>query len=73
MAPDAQPEIQVYAKAIFELVKPLAPITMKAFTDFRLNTITLSGPEIESIRTGVPLSSPSEQRELNEKKLLLNI
>jgi thymidylate synthase (FAD) len=73
MAPDAQSEIQVYAKAIFELVKPLAPITMKAFTDFRLNTITLSGPEIESIRTGVPLSSPSEQRELNEKKLLLNI
>jgi len=73
MAPDAQPEIQVYAKAIFELIKPLLPITMKAFTDFRLNAITLSGPEIESIRTGIPLSSPGEQRELNEKKLLLHI
>jgi len=73
MAPDAQPEIQVYAKAMFELIKPLLPITMKAFTDFRLNAITLSGPEIESIRTGIPLSSPGEQRELNEKKLLLHI
>ena len=73
MAPDAQPEIQEYARAIFELVKPLAPLTMKAFVDFRVNAITLSGPEIESIKTGVPLSSPGEQRELNEKKLLMNI
>lgn len=73
MAPDAQPEIQEYARAIFECVKPLLPITMKAFMDFRINSITLSGPEIESIRTGVPLSSPGERRELDEKKILLKI
>ena len=73
MAPDAQPEIQEYARAIFEIVKPLAPLTMKAFEDFRLNAISLSGPEIESIRTGVPLSSPGEKRELEEKKKLLGL
>jgi len=73
MAPDAQPEIQEYARAIFECIKPLLPITMKAFMDFRINSITLSGPEIESIRTGVPLSSPGERRELDEKKILLKI
>ena len=70
MAPDAQQEIREYAQAIFECVKPLAPITMKAFLDFRVNAMTLSGPEVESLRTGVPLKNAGERRELEEKKKL---
>jgi thymidylate synthase (FAD) len=73
MAPDAQQEIREYANAIFECVKPLVPLSMKAFEDFRLNSVTLSGPEIESIKTGVPLKNVSEQRELVEKKKRLGL
>ena len=73
LAPDAQQEIREYAQAIFERVEPLLPLTMKAFKDFKLDAIHLSGPEIESIRTGLPLKYPSEQRELDEKKSILNI
>jgi thymidylate synthase (FAD) len=73
MAPDAQQEIREYAQAIYECVQPLVPFTMKAFMDFRVNAMSLSGPEIESIKTGVPLKSPGEQRELEEKKKRLGI
>ena len=33
----AQKEIRDYAEAIYELVQPLVPITMKAFMEFRMN------------------------------------
>jgi hypothetical protein len=46
---------------------------MKAFNDFRVNAIMLSGSEIEAIKSGVPLVNKSEQRELEEKKKLLKI
>lgn len=73
MAPDAQKEIQEYAVAIYNCIEPLLPVTMKAFNDFRVNAISLSGPEIESIKSGVPLTNKGEQRELDEKKKLLGI
>lgn len=68
MAPDAQKEIRDYANAIFDIVKPLAPYTMKAFLDFRVNSVTLTGPEVISLNTGIPLENPGEQREFEEKK-----
>ena len=71
MEAGAQKEIRDYANAIYELVKPLAPLTMKAFKDFRLDAIHLSGPEIAAIRDGTTLSSKGEQRELDTKKKLL--
>jgi len=73
MAPDAQKEIREYAVAIFNIVKELVPLTMKAFMDFRVNSVTLTGPEVESLRTGVPLTNSSEQREFEAKKKLLGI
>ena len=73
MAPDAQKEIRDYANAIFEIVKPLAPYTMQAFLDFRVNAVTLSGAEAISLRTGIPLERPGEQREFEEKKKLLGL
>lgn len=69
----AQEEIRLYAEAIFKLVEPLLPITMKAFTDFRLNAMHLSGPEIEAIRNGTPIESPGERREFEEKRKLLGL
>jgi thymidylate synthase (FAD) len=73
MAPDAQQEIREYADAIFKCVEPLLPFTMKAFLDFRVNAMSLSGPEIEAIKSGVPMTNKGEQRELDEKKRRLNI
>ena len=68
-----QKEIRDYANAIYDLVKPLVPITMKAFMDFRMNAIQLTGPEIESIVNGTPIESPGERREFEQKMRLLGI
>jgi hypothetical protein len=46
---------------------------MKAFMDFRVNSMSLSGPEIEAIKSGIPLTNKSEQRELEDKKKALGI
>jgi thymidylate synthase (FAD) len=73
MAPDAQQEIREYAVAIYDEIKSLVPLTMKAFMDFRVNAVTLTGPEVESLQTGVPLSNATEQKEFEEKKRRLKI
>lgn len=67
MESGAQKEIRDYAVAIFQLVKPLCPITMKAFEDFRLNSIQLSGIEIDCIKNKYLPNSPGEKREFIEK------
>lgn len=46
----AQYEIRVYAEAILELIKDIVPVTAKAFEDYTLNSITLSGVEVEAFR-----------------------
>ena len=69
----AQYEIREYASAIYELIKPLVPVTMEAFNDFRINTITFTGPEIDALNTGNPIESPGEKREFEEKLKKLRI
>ena len=69
----AQKEIRDYAEAIYELVQPLVPITMKAFMDFRMNALQLSGPEIEAIANGTPIESIGERREFEQKLRLLGL
>lgn len=69
----AQQEIQDYAKAIYKLVEPLAPIAMKAFIDFRVNAVTLTGPEIKYITEGTPIESPGEKRECEGKLKILGL
>jgi len=70
----AQKEIQEYANAIYKLVQPKVPITMEAFMDFRVNSISLTGPELEAIKNkNYKLESPGENRELQEKLKLLGI
>ena len=69
----AQMEIREYANAIYELVKPLVPVTMEAFKDFRTDAMHLTGPEIRAIATGEKIESPGERREFEEKLKRLNI
>ena len=47
----AQLEIRQYANAIGGIVKQLFPITWEAFEDYRLNSVTLTGPEVVILRT----------------------
>jgi len=63
----AQKEIRDYACAVYQLVEGLAPHTFEAFRDFRLNSIQLSGPELEALREKKHLESPGENREFLEK------
>jgi thymidylate synthase (FAD) len=46
----AQKEIQDLAKQIYELIKPVVPLTCEAFEDFVVGAMTLSRVEIEAIR-----------------------
>jgi len=67
LAPDAQQEIRELAQQIFEIVKQKLPIVAEAFQDFRLSTVTLTGPEL----SGAELSK-GEAREFMDKKILLS-
>lgn len=64
----AQPEIQEYARAVYELIKPKVPLTVEAFEDFRLSKMYLSRLEIEAIREGrKEIPGKGENREFQEK------
>jgi len=69
----AQQEIREYAQTIYDMIEPLVPITMEAFKDFRMNTITFSRLEIEYLNNGIPIESPGERREFEEKLKILRI
>ena len=69
----AQKEIQEYGKAMYDLVEPLVPITMKAFMDFRVDAIQLTGTEIRALNHGEIIKSPGERREFEEKLKRLNL
>ena len=74
MEAGAQKEIRDYATAMYELVKDKIPIVMEAFMDFRVNAITLTGPEIEAIKNKTyKIESPGENRELESKIILLKL
>ena len=69
----AQKEIREYANAMYDLIEPLAPVTMEAFKDFRVDAMHLTGPEIRALAQGIPIESPGEQREFEEKLKRLNL
>ncbi len=73
LAPDAQQEIREYANEIYEIIKPMLPLTMEAFKDFRLDAVTLSGPEIKAIKTGVFSGTKREFEEFTQKCTLLEL
>ena len=61
MDPHAQIEIQDYARAMYELIKPIVPVACEAFEDYRLNAMHLTGLEIDAIRTGKPLATENKR------------
>jgi thymidylate synthase (FAD) len=75
MDPHAQIEIQDYAKAMYELIKPIVPTACEAFEDYRLNAMHLTGLEIDAIRTGKPLATENkrETAEWEAKKARLGL
>jgi thymidylate synthase (FAD) len=60
----AQEEIREPAKMVFELIKPIVPDACQAFIDYRMNSISLSGPEIRAIKMND--TSELSYREKNE-------
>lgn len=68
LEPGAQAEIREIAQKMFAIVKEKCPIVAEAFEDFRMNTVTFTGPEIR----GDALSK-GEQREYVSKKKIIDI
>jgi thymidylate synthase (FAD) len=48
--PHAQWETREYAKAVFELIKPIVPVACEAFEDYRLNSCTFSAKEMKALK-----------------------
>ena len=65
MDPHAQYEIRVFAEAMYELMKPIVPISCEAFEDYRLGAMHLTRLEIEAIRAGKPIAT-TNKREIAE-------
>jgi thymidylate synthase (FAD) len=70
----AQKEIRDLATQVYELVKPLCPLTCEAFEDFRLGSMTLSRLEVEAMRAGnTTITGKGENCEFQEKLDRLDI
>ncbi len=71
----AQQEIQDYANAMFELVRPIVPIAAEAFMDYNFGSLHLSRLEVEAIKSGKPLATENkrENAEWEEKKKKLGL
>ncbi len=57
----AQKEIRDYATAMYELIRPIVPITCEAFEDYLRGGMHLTRLEIEALRTGQPLASENKR------------
>ena len=64
----AQKEIRDIARQIWDLIKPIVPVTCEAFEDFRVGSITLSRLEIEAIKNKTfEIPGKGENAEFKEK------
>lgn len=69
----AQKEIRDYAGLMYEIVKEHCPVSSKAFEDYKLNSIMLSGLDIDRIKGTEHAMSKREIKEFNIKALRLGI
>lgn len=71
----AQQEIQDYATAMFELIRPIVPVAAEAFLDYHHNAMHLTALEIEAIKSGQPLATQNkrESAEWEAKKAKLGL
>ena len=64
----AQKEIRDLAVQVYELIRPIVPVTCEAFEDFVIGAITLSRVEIEAIRNNLhEIPGRGENLEFQEK------
>jgi thymidylate synthase (FAD) len=74
MEDHAQKEIRDLAKQVYELIKPICPMTCEAFEDFRLGSVTLSRLEVEAIKNvKYEIPGRGENQEFQEKLTALNL
>ena len=75
MDPHAQIEIRDFATAMYDLIRPIVPMTCEAFEDYRTGSMHLTRLEVDAIRTGQPLDSANkrENSEWEAKKARLGI
>ena len=74
MEDHAQKEIRDLAKQVYELIKPICPMTCEAFEDFRLGSVTLSRIEVQAI-SDVKYEIPGrgENQEFQKKLIAMNL
>ena len=64
----AQKEIRDLAKQVYDLIKPIVPVTCEAFEDFRIGSVTLSRLEVDAIKNGKSsIPGQGENQEFQEK------
>jgi thymidylate synthase (FAD) len=69
----AQLEIVNMAKNIYDIIKPIVPLACEAFEDYRLNAVSLTGPEIFSMKNKTLENlSKREQDEFKIKMCLID-
>jgi thymidylate synthase (FAD) len=70
----AQKEIRDLAKQVYDLIKPIAPMTCEAFEDFRVGAMTLSRLEVDAIKNGKSsIPGQGENQEFQEKLTALDL
>jgi len=64
----AQKEIRDLAKQVYELIRPMCPMTCEAFEDFRLGSVTLSRLEVQAIlNQNSKIPGKGENQEFQDK------
>ena len=70
----AQKEIRDLAQQVYDLIKPVCPMTCEAFEDFRVGSMTLSRIEIDAIKNGKSsIPGQGENQEFQEKLTTLDL
>jgi thymidylate synthase (FAD) len=74
MEDHAQKEIRDLAQQVYDLIKPIVPVTCEAFEDFRLGSVTLSRLEVEAIKNvKYEIPGRGENQEFQEKLTTLDL
>jgi thymidylate synthase (FAD) len=64
----AQPEIQECAVQVFDCIREIVPMACEAFMDYHVKSVTLTGPEIQALKTSSAAHlSKGEVREFEQK------
>lgn len=66
----AQLEIRRYAQAVAQITEKLYPVAYQAFTDFQLNAVTFSGPEMQILKELLGATSRSVVTDLAGSELV---